>query len=99
MKKIILLIFCFALLFGKNSDIENLQNECTKKREMACVTLGNLYENGKGVEQDYKKANELYMASCNSGIGIGCYSAGNLYENGKGIRQDITKANELFMTS
>jgi len=53
-----------------------------------CYSLGFLYDNGQGVNQDYIKAAELFKKSCDMGYANGCYSLGLLYDNGQGVNQD-----------
>ena len=61
-----------------------------------CYNLGVLYSSGKGVKQDYKKANELYLKACNLKDGSGCYNIGISYYLGKGISQNISMAKKYF---
>jgi len=61
----ILLVFAIAsslpIAYAEqtNLEIEKLQSECyksdNKKAGVSCSNLGFLYNNGKGVEQNYKK--------------------------------------------
>jgi len=37
-----------------------------------CYSLGLLYDNGQGVNQDYTKAAELFKKTCGMGIAQGC---------------------------
>ena len=37
-----------------------------------CSVLGDLYYNGEGVKQDYKKASEFYSKACEMGEAKGC---------------------------
>ena len=61
-----------------------------------------LYEQGLGVEQDYKKAAELFTAVAGSdnksatGVVAAGYELGTLYEQGLGVEQDLNKAIELY---
>ena len=55
-----------------------------------------MYDNGKGVKQDYFKAVELFRKACNGGESMGCNNLGVMYEDGKGVKQDYFKAKELF---
>nr|WP_314240039.1 tetratricopeptide repeat protein [uncultured Campylobacter sp.] len=62
----------------------------------ACSNLGFLYQNGKGVRQNYKKAKELYTRACDAGDANGCHNLGVFYVNGKGVKQDKRVAKEYF---
>lgn len=45
-------------------------------------TLGYMYEYGKGIEQDYKKAKYYYKQACDSGLQSGCDDYERLNQNG-----------------
>ncbi len=89
----IIAIFCIGSLFA--NDIEEISKQCNAKEGMACSYLGFLYNEGKGVKQDYFKAKELYEKACNLNNGRGCYNLSSLYYGGKGVKQDYFKAKEL----
>jgi hypothetical protein len=55
-----------------------------------------MYEKGKGVQQDYFKAVELYTKACDGGNANGYNNLGVMYANGEGVQQDNFKAVELF---
>ncbi|WP_422573126.1 tetratricopeptide repeat protein [Helicobacter pylori] len=57
-----------------------------------CGALGSLYEDGKGVEKNSKKATYFYSKACDLKDGWGCNNLGWLYENGKGVGKDLIKA-------
>ena len=63
---------------------------------MAQNNLGYMYQNGKGVEQDYAKARELYEQAATRGIARAYYHLGEMYENGRGMNQDYAKAAEYY---
>jgi TPR repeat protein len=46
--------------------------------------LGNLYENGAGVEQDLLKAEELYKMAADKGSALGSTALNKLQANHKG---------------
>ena len=55
-----------------------------------------MYEDGKGVAQDFKKAVELYQKAANLGNGAACNNLGDKYYQGSGVTQDYQKAVELY---
>lgn len=77
-------------------DIDELQKSCNKGDAAGCTRLGLAYHLGRGVRQDYKKANELFSKSCDLEFGSGCYNLGILYTNGQGVKQDKSMAKEYF---
>lgn len=59
--------------------------------------LGRLYERGLGVNQDYKRAMELYLDSGSRGDVIAApaiEAVARLYREGLGVPQDALKAEE-----
>ena len=51
-----------------------------------------MYENGLGVEQDYKKASEYYVEAAKMGHPMSYYGLGVLFYFGNGVEQDYEKA-------
>ena len=54
--------------------------------------LGLLYEKGKGVNQDYRKAIHWWLLAAEQGYAKAQYNLGLLYKKGKGVNQDYKKA-------
>ena len=61
-----------------------------------CTNLGAMYEDGKGVKQDFFKAVQLYEKACNNNESGGCFNLGARYANGEGVKQNSKKALELY---
>ena len=72
------------------------QKACDDNVARACHNLEILYEDAKGVKQDYRKAAELYKRSCNGGFVGSCLNLGALYIKDQGIGQDYIKAINLY---
>ncbi len=58
--------------------------------------LGILYEEGRGVTQDFTRASELYQQAADLGFVDAKFNLGDLYERGRGVIQDFNRAAELF---
>ena len=58
--------------------------------------LGDCYETGSYVEQDFAKARECYEKAVELGEMFGYASIGGLYENGHGVEKDLEKAAEYY---
>jgi uncharacterized protein len=58
--------------------------------------LGDAYDSGEGVPQDYAKAREWYDKAAAKGHDGAMVGLGLLYENGQGVPQDYVKAREWF---
>lgn len=61
-----------------------------------CEVLGEMYEDGKGVKQDYFKAAKLYQKACDGGDARGCFNLGGMYYRGHGVKRNKTNAKELY---
>jgi len=96
MKKIVITVACGMVLFAAGDNIEVLQKACDSGNAKSCAAVGLLYEKGQGLEQDYKKASELYSKACDMRDANACEALGLLYNDGKGIKQNHKKASELF---
>lgn len=97
MKKIILIIgLLFSVVVAKDLNLKELETNCNNGDMKACSSLGNLYDKGKGVEQNYQKAIQLYQKACDGGDSEGCINLGVLYENGYGVKKDNAIAKEYY---
>jgi uncharacterized protein len=55
-------------------------------------SLGYMFENGKGVPQDYAEARMWYRKAADQGHADAQHNLGSMYENRKGVPQDFTEA-------
>ena len=55
-----------------------------------------MYDNGRGVKQDYIKAVEWYQRAAEQGVADAQYNLGVMYYNGQGVKQDYIKAVEWY---
>lgn len=75
---------------------EGLKPPCDAGYANACTKLGELYETGQGVTQNYALAGQLLQKSCNGGDPHGCTDLGLLYLNGQGTATNYALAAALF---
>ena len=61
--------------------------------------LGTMYEDGRGVSQDYAEAVEWYRKSAEQGYVSAQYFLGEMYHYGKGVSRDYAKAVEWYRKS
>ncbi|OWU81689.1 hypothetical protein ATO6_23700 [Oceanicola sp. 22II-s10i] len=64
--------------------------------EEAAISLGLLYQEGRGVAQDYARARALYEGPAAAGSARAQNNLGLLYVRGSGVPQDYARAAELF---
>lgn len=58
----------------------------------AQYNLGVMYNEGKGVPQDYTEAVNWYRKAAEQGFASAQYRLGNMYKDGQGVIQDIVYA-------
>ena len=58
----------------------------------AQYNLGVMYDNGRGVLQDYKEAVKWYTLAAKQGLAEAQYNLGRCYSNGEGVPQDYKEA-------
>ena len=62
----------------------------------ALVDMAVKYEHAEGVQQDYKKAADLYCRAARMGYADAQYALGWMYANGRGVPKDDGMAAQLF---
>lgn len=73
---------------------------CDAGDPQLCVTVGEMYAEGKGFARDPVKALELYHRACDKNDKTsGCFEAARLLERGRGIPRDATRAAALYERS
>lgn len=69
---------------------------CAFMEAFACNNLGLMYEQGRGVIQEYARAADYYNQSCKGKDHRGCYNVGLMLLDGRGIEQDLLQAATNF---
>ncbi|WP_244062436.1 tetratricopeptide repeat protein, partial [Aeromonas caviae] len=59
---------------------------------IAQSSLGSMYDNGKGVPQDYKQAVTWFRKAAEQGHAYAQFSLGSMYHEGNGVPQDYKQA-------
>ena len=62
----------------------------------AQYNLGSMYDNGRGVAQDYAAAASWYRKAADQGNAFAQSNLGVMYYNGKGVAQDYVQAHKWF---
>ena len=83
----------------KGYNIINKYIKTNKDDSLAQYLMGRMYEYGKGVTQDYKKAVEWYTKAAEQGDARGQNNVGTMYDNGDGVTKDYKKAFEWYTKS
>lgn len=82
---------------GHLADAASLYSRATQAGHIdAAVSLGVLYQNGSGVDQDYDRARSLYEKAAQAGHARAQNNLGLLYVRGHGGDQDYARAADLF---
>jgi len=73
-------------------DIESLKTLAEQGDANAQFNLGWMYNNGEGVEQDFKEAAKWYRKAAEQGDAEAQSNLGLKYDNGEGVEQDFKEA-------
>jgi TPR repeat protein len=76
--------------------MEYYQKAAEKDNADAYYSIGRLYENGYGVEQNYEKALEYYQKAADHNLCAAFNQIGWYYNNGYGVEKDYEKAMEYY---
>lgn len=89
-----------GVLYGvardERQDVRLHEQACTGGSAADCDTLGDLYDEGRGVSEDDSQAARLYEQACTGGVARGCNNLGILYQEGRGVTQDPSRAARLY---
>lgn len=88
-------VFTFAKK-GCETNVKREEAHNANVSQGNCWIVGALYEEGKGVRQDYAKAAEYYKKGCDLGYAVPCEGLGELYMKGKGVPRNRSSAKRLF---
>ena len=72
--------------------IDNIQNSAIDGNPQAQYELGQMYEFGRGVGQDYTEAMAWYMKAAQQNYAQAQYAIGLLYEQGRGVVENPATA-------
>lgn len=72
------------------------EKACGLNNGGGCGALGDLYDDGKGVEKNLIKAAQLYTKACELKEGVGCKRLWSLYYYGRGVEKNLTKADQYI---
>ena len=68
------------------------EKACKEGDTPSCYNLAVLYDQGKGIKQDKKRASKLYKQACMDGLTQACINLAISYEQGDGIPKNLEKA-------
>jgi hypothetical protein len=98
--------FCFLILFAgcvsvssQTPSADKLQQRAESGDMVAQRLLGEAYDYGQGVQQNYTKAAKWYKAAADQGDAIAQNNLGSLYEHGLGVPEDYSKSLDLYQKS
>jgi len=94
MKKLlgIFLIIFITISFFSESDVESWKKLAEQGDAKAQYNLGVMYDQGIGVEQNYKQAFYWFKKSAEQGEANAQYNLGVMYGQGQGVLQDYKQA-------
>ena len=83
---------CYDGSLSNRANFDNCLTEAEQGFTGAQYNLGLMYDNGKGVTQDYKEAVKWYGKAAEQGYAKAQNNLGSMYENGQGVTQDYKSA-------
>lgn len=89
----VVLLLCSStfVLAHEHDEISKLQKECRNGDAEHCTDLAFAYANGRGIEQDLKKAIELYTKACEKDP-LACANLSYHFREGIGVEKSREKA-------
>jgi len=88
---------CRTKFPGSNEEeVEQLRPWVEKGKAWAQSLLGDMYEDGEGVDQSYQRAVELYELAATQGYAMAQYNLGIMYQEGQGVEQSYERAAEYY---
>lgn len=78
------------------SEFEQCKAAAEQGDANAQCLLGEMYERGQGVLQDYMRAAELYKLAAEQSNAKAQYNLGNMYRLGNGVNRDYNRAAEFY---
>jgi hypothetical protein len=78
------------------SFVGDCTSACEGGNSKACVTLGKLYDSGKGGTRDRSRAAEAYQLGCDKGDAEGCLRVGQAHLYGQGVLEDKARGLSLI---
>jgi hypothetical protein len=73
-----------------------IQKSARQGNIIAQNDLGCLYEQGSGVERDYRQARQWYLKAAEKGVAAAQVCLGNLYRDGLGVKENINEAKKWY---
>jgi TPR repeat protein len=72
------------------------EESCNSGDGASCEWLGQMYETGEGVAQDYGLASEYYQRACNHSQATACGHLAMMYDIGLAVPEDPLRAAQLY---
>lgn len=77
---------------GNQQTVQQVKALASTGDTNAQVQLGNMYDSGQGVKQNYVEAVKWYRAAANKGDANGRFMLGAMYDAGRGVKQSYAEA-------
>src|SRR5580698_994906 len=81
-----------AITAPEDATVTQLRERANAGDAAAQVDLGSIYDNGRGVPQDYAQAVRWYAKAAEQANAEGQFNLGVMYTNGQGVARDYTQA-------
>ena len=77
--------------------LDHLKQMAEEGNAVAQFKLGQHYDNGIGIDQDFSEAMRWYRAAAAQGVVEAHYNIGVLYDQGRGVDQDFSEAMRWYL--
>ena len=81
---------------AQKAELARVREQALSGDAAAECALGEAYEHGRGVSQDYAEAAKWYQKAADQGYSVGQFRLGYLYQNGFGVATNLDRAIELY---
>lgn len=86
--------------YGTAFDVKKVlfyyQKSCKRRDPAACINLGLMYKQGRGLKPNHKEAFARFKMACTRGASYGCLNMAEMYQDGLGINKNLVKAKQIF---
>ena len=82
-----------------STELSKMKGQAENGDPIAEFTLGYLYEQGKGVPQDYRQAVEFYRAAAQQGHATAENNLASMYLHGRGVAKSLREAINWYRAS
>ena len=93
---IVVILLVSMNAYGESEEFRKTLAEAERGDDQAQYNLAVMYNNGRGVAQDYKEAVKWFRKAAEQGLAEAQFNLAMIYNNGQGVAQDYKEAVNWF---